>query len=128
CYALQGFSGKARPRHLAANASGDAYEFSAELADSAAHFRMRATDLGTYLFYDREQRYFTAQAVEGSDPPRYDFVRADQLTDSLQLLDDTFRSPAEWEIEVSERDSKRFQLKHYQSGLYLSLDSLTDDA
>lgn len=127
CYALQGFSGKAQPKHLAASASGEAYEFSAELADSAAHFRMRATDLGTYLFYDTEQRYFTAQAVEGSDPLTYQFVRADKLQDSVELLDDSFRSPAEWEVEVSERDPQRFQLKHYQSGQYLTLNGLTDD-
>ncbi|MCA9640155.1 MAG: membrane dipeptidase, partial [Myxococcales bacterium] len=128
CYAMQGFSGKAEPTHLAASAGGDAYEFSAALADSAAHFRMRATDLGTYLFYDKEQRYFTAQAVEGSEPTKYEFVRASELQDSVQLLDDSFRSPAEWEIEVSERDAERFQLKHYQSGLYLTLSGLTDDA
>ncbi|MCA9629418.1 MAG: membrane dipeptidase, partial [Myxococcales bacterium] len=127
CYAVQGFNGKAPPKHLAATSGGSAYEFSAEQADGATHFRMRATDLGTYLFFDEEQRYLTARATEGSDPPEYEFARADQLQDSLQLLDDDFRSPAEWTVEVSERDPQRFQLKHYQSDLYLALNGLTAD-
>src|SRR5690606_15401466 len=98
-----------------------------EDAAGAAKFRMRATDLGTYLFYDTEKRYFTAELVEGSEPAEYRFNRVEKLDSDIGLLDDSFRSPAEWEIAPSTRDAKRYQLKHYQSGMYLGLSGLVAD-
>jgi microsomal dipeptidase-like Zn-dependent dipeptidase len=43
------------------------------------------------------------------------------------LLDDTFRSPAEWDVEVSVHDPERFQLRHHATGRYLTTGGLTDD-
>lgn len=125
CYSVEGFDGAAAPRQVAAD--GDVYAFSATDAAGAAKFRMRATDLGTYLFYDTEKHYLTAQLVEGSAPAEYRFSRVVKLDSDIELLDDTFRSPAEWEIAPSTRDAKRYQLKHYQSGLYLGVAGLTSD-
>lgn len=60
CYAIQGFDGSTPPRYVAAAGSGEAFAFSGESVGSAARFHMRASDLGTYLFYDTEARYLGA--------------------------------------------------------------------
>ena len=48
------------------------------------------------------------------------------LESDIQSLDDSFRSPAEWILEVSVLDAARFQLQHYQTGRYLTLEGLTE--
>jgi hypothetical protein len=54
-------------------------------------------------------------------------ARVSTLDSALTLLDDTFRSPAEWELEPSARDPRRYQLAHRQTGRYLTLTGLSAD-
>jgi len=123
CFAVEGFDGEHAPTHLSTNAKKDAFTFAEPSADAASRFVLRASDLGTYLLYDQDKRYLTAEAV----PAGYRLSRVEVLESALTKLDDTFRSPAEWTLEPSQRDPKRYQLKHYQTGLYLTLTGLTED-
>ena len=130
CYSMEGFDGATTLFHVAANASGNAFAFSEADSKTASRFLMRASDLGTYLFYDTEKRYLTAKplpAADGDPAAQWQFTRAATLDSSVSLMDDSFRSPAEWEMEPSTRDPERYQLKHYQTGQYLTLKGLTDD-
>lgn len=124
CFAVEGFDGERAPTHIAATAGKDAFAFSEPSVDAASRFFMRASDLGTYLFYDQDKRYLTAEAVDGG---AWRLSRVETLDSALTLLDDSFRSPAEWELQPSQRDPRRYQMKHYQSGRYLTLTGITDD-
>lgn len=89
------------------------------LEDAAgARFFLRASDLGTYLFYDAEGNYLSV--ADGA------FARVAQLDSDILLLDDSFVSPAEWELQVSASDPSRFQLRHYQTGQFLTRKGLTE--
>jgi microsomal dipeptidase-like Zn-dependent dipeptidase len=129
CYAVEGFDGSGEPLLLRASDAGAAFAFSAHDPADVSRFRMRATDLGSYLFYDSERHYLTVEeATSGGEADASTarrFGRVTSLDSDITLLDDAFRSPAEWIVEVSSRDSERFSLKHYKSGAYLSLDGLT---
>src|SRR5690606_25288901 len=46
--------------------------------------------------------------------------RRSELLSDIALLDDGFRSPAEWELQPSAHDPERFQLRNYQTGEYLT--------
>lgn len=123
CFAVEGFDGETAT-HLTVAASDDAFAFSEPGADAASRFFLRPSDLGTYLFYDQERRYLTARETPGGG---YQLARAQTLDSALTLLDDSFRSPAEWELQPSARDPRRYQMKNYQSGRYLTLTGLTAD-
>jgi microsomal dipeptidase-like Zn-dependent dipeptidase len=123
CYAVEGFDGEEEPAFLVAG--GDGFAFTECDSDAAARFTMRASDLGTYLFYDQQRRYLTAVQGEGGS---WRLTRVAKLESELTLLEDGFRSPAEWELEPSVRDPMRYQLKHYQTGNYLTLGGLTGAA
>jgi hypothetical protein len=118
CFAVEGFDGKNAPQFL--KASTDGFAFSAVSADDASRFLMRPSDLATYLFYDSDEMYLSAQ----SDA----LAREETLESDILLLDDSFRSPAEWELQASERDPRRYQLQNYQTGRYLTLGGLTEHA
>ena len=111
--------GSSNTRWLEANAAGDGYAFSATRMDAGARFTMRASDLGTYLFYDQEAHYLVAQ--DGV------LQREDELLSDVLLIDDAYRSPAEWELEVSPSDSTRFALRHRATGGYLTTTGLSED-
>jgi len=120
CYAVDATApGSTNTRWLEASESGDAFSFSAMELAAGARFFLRASDLGTYLFYDAEGRYLVVE--DGA------LARTDTLLSDILLIDDTYRSPAEWEVEVSSADPERFQLRHYQSGRYLTRTGPTDD-
>lgn len=125
CYSVEGFDGRVEPTLLVSSDDGDSFSFSAETVDTATRFHMRASDLGTYLLYDTDQHYFLAVADEDDDTV-WHFERAATLQSDIQLLDDSFRSPAEWTVEISALDEERFQLVHYQTGHYLTLEGLTE--
>ncbi len=124
CFAVEGFDGEHQPTHLKVGANGDTFAFSEPKVDAASRFFLRASDLGTYLFYDQDKGYLTAVETSGGG---VQLARALTLDSPQTLLDDTFRSPAEWELEPSERDPLRYQMKSYQSGRYLTLTGLTED-
>ena len=109
CYTLDAAApGSSRSRWLVADATGNAFELTAESADEAARLHLRPADLGVYLLYDVEGFYVAAE--DGV------LVRVDGLQSDLTLLDDAFISPAEWELEP---DAERFRLRHRQTELYL---------
>ena len=57
CYALDATDpGSDDTRWLAATESGAAFRFTARTAETGARFFLKASDLGTYLFYDAEGR------------------------------------------------------------------------
>lgn len=122
CYTIEAFDGV--PSLLAASPDGETFQFADGGAPAQLH--MRAADLGTYLFYDTERHYFAAEAAEAGAPWR--FSRLPKLASAVELLDDAFVSPAEWQLEPSERDSARYQLRHRASGRLLARSDLTDVA
>ncbi|MEZ4306594.1 MAG: hypothetical protein R3F14_00890 [Polyangiaceae bacterium] len=125
CVAVEGYDGTGDAAYLKATSGGDAFAFSEPGGESASHFFLRASDLGTYLFYDQDKRYLIAEeSTEGG----YRLARVEKLEDPLTVLDESFVSPAEWELETSVRDSRRYQMKHLQTGLYLTLTGLTSKA
>ena len=120
CYVVDAtLPGSSDTRWLVASPAGDAFSFSARTQDAGTRFRMRPSDLGTYLFRDDGGGYLVAQGSA--------LARATTLQSDLELLDDTFRSPAEWELEPSASDPTRFQLHNYQTGEYLTPDGTTPD-
>ncbi|MBK6534772.1 MAG: membrane dipeptidase [Deltaproteobacteria bacterium] len=114
CYVMDAAApGSGSSRWLAANTPGDAYGFTASSQGAGARFVMRASDLGTYLLRDATGGYVVGAA--------HQLTRATQLQSDLELLDDTFRSPAEWNLAVAPTDPTRFQLRNYQTGEYLTV-------
>lgn len=124
CYAVEGFDGEEEPTFLVPHGGGSGFAFADTDEQHAARFSLRASDLGTYLLYDTERRYFAAL---GTNETGFSLSRVDKLESPLTQLDDTFRSPAEWQLEPSARDSKRYQLRHYQTQQLLTLGGLTSD-
>lgn len=120
CYAIDATEpGSTNTRWLAPSEMGEQFSFTARDLESASRFFLEPSDLGTYLFYDEEGRYLVAEGGALSRP-------AELLSDVL-LVDDTYESPAEWELSVSPHDPERFRLRHLASGQYLTTRGLTSD-
>ncbi len=122
CYAVEAFDGAKTVTFLKAGDTGDTFAFSADDKAQAARFHLRASDLSTYLLYDSDKRYFAVSETEQAT-----FTRPSKLDGKVDRLDVDFKSPAEWVLQVSTRDAKRFQLQHYATGRYLTQSGLTDD-
>ncbi len=121
CYAIDATRPlSSNTRWLAAGTDGVTYAFSATSVLGGVPFTMRASDLGTYLFRDPEGGYLVAEG--------HALARQEDLVSDIMLLDDDFRSPAEWELTVSASDPLRFQLRNYQTGEYLTPTGTTADA
>lgn len=119
CYAIDATApGSSNTRWLRASTAGGAFVFAATSLETGARFHIRATDLGTYLFLDADGFYVVAE--EGR------LLRRGELDSDILLVDDTYVSPAEWELQPSSRDPDRFQLRHYATGQYLTTTGLTD--
>jgi hypothetical protein len=121
CYSLDATApGSSNTRWLVADTSEGVptYSFTGLSDAEGARFRLRAADLGTYLLYDAEANYLSY--AEGS------LHRVSQLQSDVLLRDDDFRSPAEWDLEVSATDPTRFQLRHHQTGRYLTRGGVTE--
>jgi microsomal dipeptidase-like Zn-dependent dipeptidase len=112
--------GSTNTRWLATTQNGAGWAFGARNQERGARFVMRPSDLGTYLFRDAGGGYLVAE--------NHLLVRQTELVSDLMLLDDTFRSPAEWELEVSASDASRFALRNRQTGEYLTPRGTTADA
>ncbi len=125
CYVVEGFDQRRAPVHLAATADGAAFAFDAATVEGGARFHLRPSDLGTYLLYDAEAHYFIA---ESDDEGAVSFGRPERLMSALELLDDSYQSPAEWALETSARDPERYQLRQLASGEYLTLTGLSGEA
>ena len=129
CYAIEGFDGASTLQHVTAGASGDVFTFSGDGLETAARFHMRASDLGTYLLYDTDRRYLAAVEVGATDasPATWELARPATLESIVDRLDEAFKSPAEWRLQVSARDPERYQLQRYASDHFLTLSGLTTD-
>jgi hypothetical protein len=120
CYTVDATPpGSTNTRWLAADPGGTTYSFCALSEATGARFTMRPADLGTYLFFDAEEHYLLAQDGE--------LVRDDALLSDYLLLDDTFRSPAEWDVEVSPGDPDRFRVRHHATGAWLTTTGTSED-
>ena len=121
CYAMDATPpGSTNTRWMVASGDGAGFAFAALTLEEGTRFRMRASDLGTYLFYDTEGHYLVAE--EGV------FRRERELSSDILLLDDTYRSPAEWQLEISASDPSRLALRHYATGHYLTTTGLSERA
>ncbi len=114
-------------QYLAASDSGDEFQISASSLESAARFRMRPADLGTYLLLDESEQYLVSE--DGDRLHR----RSELLSDTTVIgdevsVDDSFQSEGEWDLEVSGDDSDQFRLRHRRSGEYLTAEGSVADA
>ncbi len=106
-------------RYLVRGIEGSGYEFSGRDAEQALRVTLKASDLGTYLVYDQDRNYLVSEVDElGS---------AATLDNDVMLLDDTFISPAEWEISVSTHDDERLALRSRRTGRFITPFGTTDD-
>ena len=121
CHVVEGYDGT-DTRLLAVTEPGDGFAFGAARADDASRFRMRATDLGSYLLFDDDGRYFAIE--DGGGGVR--FSRPATLDSELTLLVDGYQSPAEWTLERSILDPRRYHLRNDHTQTYLTLDGLSD--
>lgn len=101
-------------------AQGDGFAFAAAEEGAGAAFFMKASDLGTYLFYDEEEHFFVIEEQV--------FLRKDELLSDIFTLDDSYLPGAQWELQLSEQDETRFQLRHLRSGHYLTMTGLAEQA
>lgn len=121
CYAVSAAPfDDAEEAFLVSSEDGEGFAFEASEKASATPFFTKATDLGTYLFYDDEQHYFV---VEDED-----FLRQSELLSDMFNLDDDFLPGAQWEFQASQHEDTRFQLRHLRTGEYLSDDGVTEEA
>ncbi|MCH9683451.1 MAG: hypothetical protein K0V04_18585 [Deltaproteobacteria bacterium] len=115
CYSLQ-----AGDDWLAANASGDGFEFAAVGAEGASRLFMKPSTLSTYLLYDENQGY-----VAPEDGP---LLRQTTLQSDTLLVDDSYISGAEWVLQTSALDSMQYQLQHRKTGQYLGAGGLVEES
>lgn len=102
---------------LTAAGTADRYAFGGTQA-GAARFTMQPSDLGTYLFYDQDAGFLVSD-----DGP---LLRQTRLASDATLVDDTYVSGAEWELETSELDGSRYQLRNRRTRSLLGPLGLTD--
>jgi microsomal dipeptidase-like Zn-dependent dipeptidase len=91
-------------------ASGSSYQFAGSQS-SAARFFLKASDLGTFLFYDQDGGYLVAE-----DGP---LLRQTSLQSDVLLIDDSYVSGAEWMPETAELDWDQIQLRNRRTNLLL---------
>lgn len=93
---------------------GERYEWGGE----GTPFLMRASDLNTYLFYDDERGYLLLD-LEGVEAGAEYLKRRTELESDITRVDDSFVSPAEWQLEVSDQVSNAFNIRRRQSNFYM---------
>ncbi len=131
CYAVGAYSGSSAgkpgagkrsllPAFLAVSEDGSSYGFAAPHERDAAAFFLKPAALGTYLLYDEDGSYLSS---DGSA-----LQRTSELESDIRLVDDSFESPAEWDLVAPEKHGRSLQLRHRRSGRYLTGEGLVDDA
>ena len=130
CYAI-GAKVKGRPtERLSLTADGQGFHFVTRRGGRPEHFYLKPTDLGTYLLYDSEGSYLVSDGVE--------ITRQATLQSDVLTIDDSFESPAEWELlgeaprpgsrNPHPRRLKELRLRHRKSGRYLTIGGMIDEA
>jgi hypothetical protein len=115
CYTLQNRDGT----RLVAP-SDDSFVFDIRSSDEAAKLFLKASDLGTYLFYDHDARYVYA---ENGPLQRQATLLSDILT-----MDDGYISGAEWELlplVAKAGEPGRFRVRQRKTQLLLGPYGLT---
>jgi hypothetical protein len=109
CYTLETRDGK----RLVAGPDG--VRFAASAADQAARLFLEPSDLGSYLFFDRFAHYIVAENGQ--------LLRQANLLSDILTLDDTYQSPAEWElvpIAAPRSEPARFFVRHRKTQGFLA--------
>ncbi|MCH9682760.1 MAG: dipeptidase [Deltaproteobacteria bacterium] len=104
---------------LSSTDNGEGFAFVSNGAQGAARFFLKASDLATYLLYDAGGGYLVAEQSGQS------LLRQTSLQSDVLLVDDTYVSGAEWELQVSSVDPSRYQLRHRQTQEWLGVGVLT---
>ncbi len=107
---------------LVLTASDTSFAFASDDGDNGAALRFRAADLGTYLLYATDRTYVAAEPSGAA----WVLNRPSRLQTAVELLDDTFVSPAEWHLQPHAKDPTRYQLQHAASGGYLATAGVAD--
>lgn len=115
CFTIHA-QGESSSLQLAVNPASDGYVFDSDGGGEPARFHFRAADLGTYLLYDTDRAFVVATSTAGT----WSLKRPTKLQSAVELLDDTFQSPAEWDLQASAADPSRYQMRHHASGGYLT--------
>jgi microsomal dipeptidase-like Zn-dependent dipeptidase len=97
---------------------GATFAFSGEDDADASRFYVKASGLGTYLFYDTERNYLVAE--EGT------LARKTEISSDLLEVDDSFMPGAQWAVEESVSEDGRYQLRNLKTGLYLTTTGLAE--
>ncbi|MCB9740933.1 MAG: membrane dipeptidase [Deltaproteobacteria bacterium] len=126
CVALEAYDGDRTVRFLQQQGAG--FAWTAETAEQGEPLRMQPSALATYLLYDRDRRFVFGELKGEGASATFALTGPTELDSEIDVLDEKFRSPAEWIVEVSARDAERYQLRHYATDRYLTLDGLTDNA
>jgi len=122
CYGMDATDpGSDDTRWLVADGTGEGFAFTSRTLEGGARLFMRASDLGTYLFYDEEGFYLVAEEEGGA------LLRRAELQSDVFTLDDTYVSGAEWELSESAHDPTRFQLVNRRTGQFLGRGGLVAD-
>lgn len=104
-------------------ADGDTYTWSKDAESDAARFRLQASDLGTYLLYDSDQRYLSA---ESDVVTRETSLQSDMTRIEDGRLDDAYISGGEWLLEPSWKGGTRYQLRNRRNDALLGDDGLRE--
>ena len=99
---------------------GNSYAFSQGDIGAASHFTMKASDLGTYLFYDQEAGYLVSE--DGA------ITRETSLQSDILLVDDSYVSGGEWILETNVTDWERYTLRNRRNDQVFTGSGLSDDA
>lgn len=124
CYSLGALTPgeDASPRFLAASESGERFAFDAESDAEAARFFMKASDLGTYLFYDAGERYLVVEEPGES----LEYGRVDTFLSDIFTLDDDYLPGAQWALEDAPDEPERYLIRQIKSDKYIGIDGLVD--
>lgn len=138
CYSLEAGAPDAdRWGYLVPTDDGTGFAFSTTQPADASRFFLKASDLGTYLFYDVDGHYLVADDhLAGEDEDAADaeaaaYARKAELRSDILELDDDYLPGAQWAFEPAAADAERLQLRHLATGDYLGIDGLVataDDA
>jgi Membrane dipeptidase (Peptidase family M19) len=114
------WSARSGDEWLARNAADDGYALAGGGPEGAARFFLKASDLGTYLFYDEGGGYLVAE-----DGP---LLRQTSLWSDVLLVDDDYVSGAEWQLQPSPVDpATQAQLLNRRTGRWLGATGLVAD-
>lgn len=98
-------------RYLRAAEDGTNYAFTAETPDDAARFLARPADLGVYLLRDVDGGYLIGENAR--------FGRTTVLISDVLLNQDSYVSPAEWQLEARDGSTGHFSLHNRALDRYL---------